>query len=235
MRACDDERLAEWFLGPGGEPPALDDEGRLDLDALDLGRFEARARILHPIWEDLSLAGDDAPWDECWDPRWGRGRPRASFPARGLKWHDLAEERGLDFGTATTLADLASTFVGGRWPRRLCGPEDGLLELDCLHHLERLLRPYAGDGCELHYPASRTTDGRPRCFEGGPGDALRLLDGPGLTGSPTLWADRGRRWVLLSHPDLAWTLCAGPQALVDDLLVDKPLDGVVLEGVARLG
>lgn len=228
MRRLEIEGELDWIPGfTTSRLPCMD--GTTVVLAQDLlpADLQAHARLLHPIHEDLGCADAGLLWEEPWDERYGRGRADSPFAARGLKWHDLAHELDLDFGPGFQLADFLPALPAHRWPRRLVGPEDGDLDVDTVHHLMRLLRPYTGDRPCLHYwPASRSRDGHEQLYEAPLSSLLSLHADPLTRSSPTALWPRDRSWLFLGPPDLPFSLLSGPEALIEDLLRDKPLDGV---------
>jgi len=191
------------------------------------GGFDAYAKIFHPIHEDLGCEDEELLWEEPWEDRYGRGRADQPFAARGLKWHDLALELDVEFGPGIHLSDFLEALPRGRWPRRLIGPEDGDLDVDTVHHLMRLLGPHTGEAFCLHYwPASRSHEGKDLLIEAPLDSLLSLHADPRAESSPTAFWPRGRAWLLLSHPELPFSLLACSGSLLADLLRDKPLDGI---------
>ena len=228
MRILETTPEINWipaFAGP--DIPRADGSCVVRVGDLLPACFEEQAKLFHPIHEDLGCADPGLLWESPWDERYGRGRAERPFAARGIKWHDLAEELDLDYDAGFHLADFLPGLPHGRWPRRLVGPEDGELDVDTVHHLMRILQPFTADQPCLHYwPAPRSRTGEPLLLQAPLSELLSLHADVRTVGPPTgLWP-RDRSWLFLCHPELPFSLLAGPRDLIAMLLRDKPLDGV---------
>ncbi len=228
MRPLETREELEWIPAfCDAALPAMDGSREVLVgDLLPVG-FAAYAKLFHPIHEDLGCEDENLLWTTPWEERYGRGRPDQPFPARALKWHDLAHDLELDYGPGMHLADFLQAMPQGRWPRRLIGPEDGELDVDTVYHLMRLLRPHTGDqDCLCYWPAERCARDQSLLLVAPLSALLTLHADPRSLGSPTGFWPRDRSWLLLSHPELPFSLLAGAGLLLEDLLRDKPLDGI---------
>ena len=120
MRTLETTGELEWipaFAGP--TLPCVDGSSAVLASDLVPAGLGAYAKLFHPIHEDLGIADPGLLWEEPWDERYGRGSASESFAARGLKWHDLAEELDLDYGPEFHLTDFLPALPGQRWPRRV--------------------------------------------------------------------------------------------------------------------
>ncbi len=200
---------------------------------------EAFAFLYHPIHEDLSISDWEQPWPHPApsDP-FGRGEPEEVFPARGLKWHDLAEELGLPFGPELGLSALLAAMPARRWPRALVGPEDSGLDRERFSHAMSLFGRHSDGPFFAWYAAPWLEQAEDRLFRFEADHALALMR-PALrskTPSVCFSADPsgGTRAFLASPPGLPLSLLAGKRALIEEFVASKALDALEVSIDARI-
>jgi len=222
--------------------------------------FPAYAKLFHPIFEDLSVADDgstwqdeevksaihrpvpDSPTDQVIEDIlregitvYGGAGPSANL--RQVGWAKLAE--GLDIPFVATLSSSSFTrrFPGGSWPRRLIGPDEGLLQDTYRDALASILRRHTSvDRCFFFVWILATTSWQSDLmFEGSLSDISLFpgkVDDVRLT--PTNWFPKDRTWLVHTDYDLTFTLVGGPQSLIDDLIADPFLECLAVEPQTRV-
>ncbi|PIE23294.1 MAG: hypothetical protein CSA62_07810 [Planctomycetota bacterium] len=192
--------------------------------------FPVYARMLHPLFEDLSVGDWEQVWEDSEDADYGRGELEESFPARGLKWHDLAEDLDFDYEPGMPLRAFLEHLPKGRWPRALVGPVDGSLDMERLRQVLRLTREQVNPGsCVFGWVPQRCFAETPRAYRGPLESLSELYDGEHTMGAPSFWGDEARSFRFVAPPDRPWTLLAGPAAWIEELCEHKPLDAERLD------
>lgn len=219
--------------------------------------FEAYAKILHPIYEDLSVEEDGPTWDEedkansAASPLhtdsvianvlarstlvYGGAKP-GSRPVH-LRWAQLARRLGLPFAATLSAASFTRRFSGGSWPQSLIGPAEGSLAGAERDALAAVLSRHTMTGrCLFHLWLLATADwSEDFLFEGALEDVRRFPDEvPEARCTPTHWFPDNRGWLVCSDYDLTFTLVGGPGALVHDLLEHPFLECVAVRPETRV-
>ena len=108
--------------------------------------YPAYCKILHPIYEDLSVADRGVSWDDVKVLRVDEGDPIDNLlnesttiyagpdeasTLRRISWKQLAGQLGLTFHPEINVDTFTSNFAGRSWPRYLIGPDEGNLNWKC--------------------------------------------------------------------------------------------------------
>jgi hypothetical protein len=222
---------AGWPWTLADESPTLADY----LPAAQLASCSAYGRLLHPLWEDLAIGEWDSAWPTEEDAPLHRGELDTSFSARGLKWHDLAEDLEIDYVPGMALTEFLPHLPAQRWPRALVGPVDGSLDMERLRHVIALTRKIV-DPAECHFAwcEERCFSPQPRAYAAELEAVTELFDGEHTMGSPTVWGDAAGSFLLVTPPHRAFTVLAGPEEWIHELCEHKPLDAERLDPAAVL-
>src|SRR5437899_1572162 len=105
--------------------------------------YSAYLKILHPIYEDLSISDRSITWNDLKempsdpndpvDQLLGEativyGGEYQTDSLRRIRWKELADQRGLIFHPEINVDTFTRSFEERSWPRYLIGPDEGLLE-----------------------------------------------------------------------------------------------------------
>ena len=196
--------------------------------------YPAYCKIFHAIYEDLSVTDKTVTWDEV--PL--KGNLDSSDEVERMKWRDLATLLSLEFHPEMNQDSFALNFPKGSWPRYLIAPREGTLdEEECLQ-LVHVLEPFTKDQpCYFYYdPLARSAD---HDFVGMLYQSdLDEVDGLSSEGTyyttPTYWWPEDRSWTVFTDHDYTFTIVGGPQELIDTIMEDPVLEGVVVQLTTRV-
>jgi len=208
-------------------------------------QFEAYAKVLHQI--DARYENIDNPLTEAeiailkipactklWSfverlRKEGRG-PR-------IRWRELAHLYGVPFQAGICHEWFrASMDEPGCWPRFLCGPDDGNLNVKELSAMLSVLRPFAKNQdsffrfSEIAFIA---TD-KPIHFCGSLDELSTFLTDGKYQFTPEYWWPADHSWCVCSDYDLAFTIVAGSKELVSGVLNDATLEAIQVSPQTRV-
>ena len=219
--------------------------------------FPRYVKILHPIYEDLSVQNEDLTWQDDAGVKpavsqteigqiiqdalsrstlvYGGVEP-GSHPVR-IRWAELARRLGMPFAPTLSSWSFTRRFPGGSWPRRLIGPDEGTLasvERDAL--ISVLRRHTNPDRCFFHFWYLATSEWtEDLLFEGSLNDAGQFPDeAPNVRCTPTHWFPQDRSWLVCTDYDSTFTLVGGPERLICELLDHRALEGVAVQPGTRV-
>jgi hypothetical protein len=212
-------------------------------------------KLLHPIYEDLSVVDKKLTWDEVDRGEAQAGRPEMteerkridailrspgavtrqrtqadSFVGRRVYWRELAERWGRIYHPGITDRGLVPSFTS--WPRYLVGPEEGNLEVGQRRILAKALAPLTGDQDCFFWWMS--------IFREEPmfsGSVVELPDAETVQEdhlSPNYVWPHDRRWCICTDYDLCFTLIGGTHQIVSALLAAAELELLEVELTTRV-
>lgn len=217
--------------------------------------FEACARILHALHDDLAVTEPGLTWDaearsQPLPPDDGTAGARILREFMGLKtpfgtsahrgrlvrvrWSELARRLDVSWHAELQLGDFSRCFPGGCWPRSLSGPQEGELDEESAAGLVDVLRRFTGDEpCFFRWwflaAGAPLADGAhgDRLVEARLDEFALLRDLP-RHHSPNWWWPASRAWCVSTDYDAHDTLVAGSRALVEALLAEPRLEALAI-------
>jgi len=218
--------------------------------------YAAYAKVFHPIYEDLSVTDKDLTWqatepdavsDEDDEATAALkkilqgstvvyGTHDGSYTVERILWAALAQRLDVPVTPKLNAASFTRKFPTGSWPRRICGPEEGYLDITSIASLIKVLQPHTGaNRCLFHCWLLTTDELESLVFEGDLADAVLFPhDVPGVHSTPTHWFPEDRRWFVNTDYDLPFTLVGGSQSLIDDLVGSDTLECIVVQPDTRV-
>lgn len=222
-------------------------------------RFEAYAKILHPIYELPDVEDRELTWDEWERARWEEEKRQGSDTTEGIErelrklrtwrsfpdsyegaeqvsWRDLTERYGMAYVPELDNWSFKSAF-GDSWPRYLAGAHEGELDPREALALLDILRPHAKCKCRFWFCWADTWTQKDYRADGvAEGDLFDL---------PRAMVDREARWptaiwpvdeswFVCSDPDLDFTLVGGPRSLIDEILDTSKLEAFQVSPSMRI-
>ncbi|MBB3918334.1 hypothetical protein [Rhizobium fabae] len=218
--------------------------------------YPAYVKIFHPLYEDLTVEDMQLTWHEhalrFSQPTSGEqqdleatilrsatmvyGGPTSDSQLFPLRWRALCSALGIPYAPTLSVWSFTRHFVGGSWPKRLIGPDEGTLapiERDALISVLRRRTP-AGS-CFFHFWLLATEDMEDLVFRGTLDEAAAFPDDvPGVRLTPTHWFPEDRSWLVCSDYDLTFTLVGGSESLVQDLMDSQVLECVRVHPGTRI-
>lgn len=214
--------------------------------------FSAYAKVLHPIYEDLTIEDSTLSWDDV-----DKGRrspsdlveelkqsaklvyvtPDGQRPLRRVRWAELAQRYGLQYTPELMAETFTRIFPGASWPRHLFGPTEGSLDEEMRDALVEILKDRTESGdCYFHFWFMATRELEQDLLYRGPIGEVRLFPDsiPDVRLTPTHWFPVERTWLVCTDYDLCFTLVGGPDELVDVLLDSSTLECVRVEPDTRI-
>jgi hypothetical protein len=217
--------------------------------------FHRYVKLLHPIYEDLSIADKKLTWDDV---------ERAERPAKRRNMTD--EERRIDeilnsSGRVVRQRTLVGSFIGSRvywrqlaerwgkvyhpgitdrgmvppftsWPRYLVGPEEGNLDVDQLRILAKALAPLTGDqACFFWWMMVFREEPMYR------GHLVELPDAPAAQldlRSPNYVWPLDRTWCICTDYDLCFTVIGGTDEVTSALMAETELEVLEIDSNTRV-
>jgi hypothetical protein len=204
---------ARWQLGSRGDGG----EGHT-LRHLLPDTFAAYFKILHPLYQDVSI--DDR------SRAWAAGdKFRVSDLVR-TTWKQVASEHGVPYHRLIN-PDAFTKAFGGTWPRYLLGPDEGTLDADLLKQLGHVMsKQTSSNRWYFEYFIVATADiESDELYVGDDSDLLTANEQAGCRAGPTYWWPDDRAWVVCSDYDLAFTVVAASQAAVQELARTHDFEG----------
>lgn len=241
--------IEEGLRSPVGQPS----EGDTALRTLDMipPQFAAYAKILHPIYEDPSKAGESETWHARdqrttdWNAlsdtqralkvgtltRTGTGG-RVPRRFRRVSWVEVADYLDLEYGPTLTASDMDRAWPGRSWPARLTGPDEGDLPSGQLSAIARAIRDVDRPGpCYFLWWAVACVqvfdrkDVRDYLFRGRLRDLTRFVARKKAT-SPTYWWPESHAWCVATDWDLCFTVVGGSEDVVARTLASPEVEGL---------
>lgn len=209
--------------------------------------FPSYAKILHSIYEDLSVRDRRLTWqqEEAGTPLdhepmsegeeaiasvlsrstlvYGAATPDASL--KRIRWAELAGRLGMRFTPTLSAASFTRRFRGRSWPRHLIGPMEGGLADFERDALKSVLSGQTGvDRVLFRFWLLATTRWEgDKIFEGTLDEVSFFPDEDlGVRFTPTHWYPEDRSWIVCSDYDLTFSLVGGAESLIQRLL-DHPI------------
>ena len=153
--------------------------------------FETYCKVLHPIFEDLSIVDREMSWDDE-ERQAQKARPRVPdpiaaavqdvlrdsvltsaappgpFPSRRISWRQLADRYGLICNPEISSWSFTERFRGRSWPRYLVAPREGSLDRDTCRRLVVHLAPFTTqqEECFFFYDLIATARYAPVLYRG---------------------------------------------------------------------
>lgn len=221
--------------------------------------FPSYVKILHSIYEDLSVQNDQLTWQEedkaralGPEPKTETERILAEAFSRStlvyggagpgsrltrIRWAELARRLGVPFVPTLSAASFTRQFPGGSWPRHLIGPNEGNLVGSERDALVSVLRSHTDTGRILfHFWLLATTEWESdKVFEGSLDEADLFPDKRlGVRCTPTHWFPEDRSWLVCSDYDLTFSLVGGSEVLIQQLLNHPVLECVPVSPETRV-
>jgi hypothetical protein len=201
-------------------------------------RFEKYVKILH--WLEAHYDNIDNPLTPtenallgipaCEEIRGFVESRRADVANRRFRWCEIAARLRVPFG-----AEINHEWFVERlrptpqcWPRFIVGPAEGNLNVDERTELTRILELFTvGGNCsfrfaEIPFTATET----PILFRGKLHELNTFMSEHTYQFSPEYWWAEDHSWCVCSDYDLAFTIVAGPSALVEAVLKSDVLEAV---------
>jgi hypothetical protein len=253
---CADLTAAAWISGNTStlQPTCSDWKGNFVSHCVPT-IYPAYCKVFHPIYEDLSVADRDIPWNDL--------KPLLSNPKepldrllndvtlvyggeydtgdlRPMSWRQLAQRYGLEFHPELNASSFTRNFPGDSWPRYLIGPDEGTVRLDTLKQIVRAIALVTSDfdlaqPCYFHYDLIATAAVcEDLLFYGKLIDVFdtRALDDVNTT--PTNWWPRDKGWFVSTDWDLTFSLIGGPDELIKSLTANAEIDCVEVTPETRI-
>lgn len=221
--------------------------------------FSSYTKILHPIYEDLSIQNKELTWQEedkakapmpvpktetertLADILSGStlvyGGSHAGSRLARIRWADLAGRLGLSVGPTISAQSFTRKFPGGSWPRHLIGPEEGYINGPEREALASVLCRHTNvDRVFFHFWLLATTNWESdKLFEGLLDEVSLFPDEAlGVRRTPTHWFPEDRGWLVCSDYDLTFTLVGGSANLAHELLHHPALECLPVQPKTRV-
>jgi len=249
MRRCSDLEPFQWIAqATSGSAPA-----GVAVSECVPPVFEAYLKLLHPVYEDLSVADRELSWDQAegaaeaahTDEAVGallgssvlvRGRPEGGFPSRRVRWAELAERYGVPLTPEVSAWCFSRRFPQGSWPRYLVGPEEGNVEPELLQPLLEVLRAHRpAEQVYFRWDVIATTACESDLlYVGELEELLGIASRVEAHGSPTHWWPADRSWCVCTDWDLTFSLLGGSAELIGDVAARWELESVALTPRTRV-
>lgn len=151
--------------------------------------------------------------------------------AMRVRWRELAERHGLVFHEELTAYSFARRFRNRSWPRMLIGPTEGSLDDESL---EAVLRVLAGQTHgSVYFKFFPFPEDRP-IYRGDLSEFATLFDIVRADTTPEYWWPEDQSWCLCTDYDLTFTLIAGSEALIAELVADDTIESVRVSASTRI-
>jgi len=213
-------------------------------------RYEAYAKILHPLYELPDVEDRELTWDEWERARWEEeerrgasiesgftrlvrekttswmGTPDDHEHTRQVSWRTLTERYGMAYVPELSHWSFTVAFETS-WPRYLTGAQEGDLDPREASALLECLRPHAEERCRFWFCwADEWTHGGEQADGIAEGDLFDLMRTmvDGEASWPTAIWPLDESWFVGSDPDLGFTLVGGSHTLIDAVLADERLE-----------
>jgi len=213
-------------------------------------RYEAYAKILHPLYELPDVEDRELTWDEWERSRWEEeerqgtgtdsdfarlvrektttwiGATDGREDVRQVSWRTLTERYGMAYVPELSHWSFKVAFEKS-WPRYLTGAQEGNLDPREAWALLECLRPHAEERCRFWFCWADTwSEKEDRTDAIAEGDLYDLPHAmvAGHADWPTAIWPLGENWFVGSDPDLSFTLIGGPRPLIDTVLADPRLE-----------
>lgn len=223
-------------------------------------RFEAYAKILHPLFELPEIEDRTITWDE-WErarreeeKREGTyapskllqrldqttswmGSPGSFEGAHRISWRALTQRYGMKYVPELSHWSFKAAF-GKSWPRYLAGADEGALAAPEAWRLFECLRPQTDGKCRFWFSWSDSwihegeeTEG---VAEGDLFDLPQAMVDREASWPTAIWP-LDQSWFVGSDVDLDCTLVGGPRALIDAILDASELETFEVSPSTRVG
>ncbi|NEJ22275.1 hypothetical protein GR247_19190 [Rhizobium leguminosarum] len=213
--------------------------------------YPAYVKIFHPLYEDLTVEDMQLTWHDhaklfrqptsseqqdavgtiLSNSTMVYGGPTSESQLVRLRWRALCSALGMPYAPTLSVWSFTRYFVGGSWPKRLIGPEEGTLA-----SLISVLRRHTPVGpCFFHLWLLATEDMEDLVFRGTLDEAATFPDKiPDARLTPTHWFPEDHSWLVCSDYDLTFTLVGGSESLAQDLMDSQLLECVRVHPDTRI-
>lgn len=248
MQVHRDTQAAEWILG-GRVPqrvPFDSHEWTWRVENLIPPRFEQCAKILH--WLEAYYDNIDNPLTPtenailgipaCEEIRGLVESRRTDAASTRFRWREIADCLGVPFQPEINHGWFAERLRPNPqcWPRYICGPDEGGLNVDERTELAQILASFtAGGNCSFRFAEIPfiATD-KPILFEGKLDELNTFMSEHSYRFSPEYWWPNDHSWCVCSNYDLAFTIVAGPSALIEAVHKSDLLEAVSVTANTRV-
>jgi hypothetical protein len=243
-----DPQAAEWLLGGrvSQRIPFDSHAWTCRVENLIPPRFERYAKIFH--WLEAHYDSIDNPLTPtenallgipaCEEIRGFVESRRADAANTRFRWREIAERLGVPFEPEINHEWFAERLRPNPqcWPRFIFGPAEGNLNVDERTELTRILAPFTvGGNCSFRFaeiPFIATEI--PILFRGKVDELNTFMSEPTYQFSPEYWWSDDHSWCVCSEYDLAFTIVAGPSALIEAVLKSNVLEAVSVTANTRV-
>lgn len=245
----------DWILQNLDEHKSGDDWNGNFISHLLPDRFERYVKILHSIYEDLSITDKKITWNQTeqknikkiFDDPVKNLLTKATmtfsslnedFEGVRVKWIDLANKYNVPFKKTVNVNTFINHFPQNSFPRYLVGPTEGILESHENNELIKILNPFClNSECYFYYDSLVFADfDRVDLYKGKLSELLDLINNKELTFgySPTyIWSDK-KDWCLNTDYDLSFSVIGCSGEIAERLLSSEILETIEVNRKTRI-